>query len=178
MSIPKLKKFVADVLVKPFLSISFFIVFGAGFILIGYQTINITGKKDLNEQVVLNYTNEYFWGILRFSYHIYGVKYAEIKKQKLQNFAKLNSTVMLVGNNEEKSLLKINSNFNLNIKQNIVEKINSYIADSNRRSFKQHFKIINMLYWIGLIFFVIGILALFGWPKTIIDGIKKYRKFY
>jgi hypothetical protein len=171
-----MKRFVADALVKPLFGILFFLAFGLGFIFGGYQTIDVAGTRDAANHVVFDYAREHFWGFVKFSHRMEGVRNAELMTKTTRRSGKrptVHSAVFLVSEKEKQSLSGGSSNVDKEIKQEMVSGINAFIQDPAQRSFSKKYEIRNIFFWVGLPFFLLGLVALVGWPMAILDALKK-----
>jgi len=174
-----MKKLLLDALVKPFFAIAFCLLFGAGFIFAGYQTIMVSSEKGSDGNVVFAYTQEHFWGYLKFPHRMEGVNKAEVARHKGRrkhgHRTTTTSTVALVSDTERRALIG-GSNLDQGIKNDMVERINAYLQNPQEYTFSGKWHIRNVFYWVGLPFFLIGMVGLVGWPKSIMDSIIAYRR--
>jgi ABC-type long-subunit fatty acid transport system fused permease/ATPase subunit len=173
-----LKTFILDKLVWPLLAILFFSGVGSCLIFFGHQTIRIDSANSVEKTIVVDYTHEHFWGLLKISRRIEKVEYAEIVSSTHREFGRIvsASSVVLVTDKEKKVSLGLSAGLSYGDKRNIVDKINAHIQDHRGKSLSEKLRVRNVFYWIGLPFLAIGVLGIIGWPGSIVKAINEYKK--
>lgn len=170
-----MKKFFLDTLLKPFFAILFFLLFGVPFVFAGFQTVHVTGTKNAENVVTIDFTRKHFWGLYQSSHHLEGVTEVALESRTSDNIGTRRTNVsgiFLITPTQSESLFSFFSNTDDSLKDEAMNSLNSFITDTTQRTYDQTFKMRNIFGWFGLPFLIIGLWGLLGWPGTIIKALR------
>jgi hypothetical protein len=167
-----MKDFFVKAILEPFAAILFCLVFGLPFVYVGFQTVHVTGQKDQQGSVTIEFNRSHYWGLWQVNEELQNVQHATRKTstthRSLPRRIMLTSGVVIQTEMEEIYLLAGPSTVDDNLKLEAVNSINKFIKDSNQTKYEKTFRVANVFGWVGLPFLGLGVLGLIGWPGSII----------
>ena len=172
-----MKDFWLDAILKPLAAIAFCLAFGLPFVYSGFQRVDISGYKDGQGQVMIDFTRRHFWGLYRVEQHIEGVENATrksslVSKAGVGTRKTLVSGVFIETESQAVRLIAGSSNVNDALKLETVRGINDFIDDPSQTQFSKTIRLSNVFGWVGLPFLVLGVWGLIGWPFSIMKHIR------
>jgi len=179
-----MKKFIIDILIKPFFAILFFVGFGGFFVYGGFQLLHIKCNKNSEKNVACDISKEHFWGFVKSEFHVEGVNNVEIEKHitrgrwTKRRGRRYTLTTVVINTESRKIPLLEASNVDDKLKRDLIKKMNTYLIDQNETYFDESFSVKNIFGWVGLPFLVIGILGILSWPYSIITYWLKQKYAY
>jgi hypothetical protein len=173
------KKFIIDAFLKPLLAIVFFLGFGGFFVFGGFQSVKVELTKGVDNSVNGKITRSHLFGFYTVSTDIEEIREAAIETRRTSTAGSgrsgplLASGLVLVTRSGGTPLFLGFSNVDDDLKHEIKNTLNRYIRSENTDSFQDTFIVRNLFGWVGLPFFLIGIIGVLSWPVTIISGWQK-----
>ena len=171
-----MKKFLVKAILEPLTAILFCLAFGLPFVYFGFQTVYLTGEKDPQGAVTIEFTRKHCWGLWQVHERLDDVHYATRKTSRTHKpgsrHIRLTSGVILESENDAVALLAGTSNVDDGLKNDAIEDINAFIDDPTQTYYEKTFRVRNVFGWVGLPFLILGVLGLIGWPGSIIRHLR------
>ena len=172
-------RFLVDAFLKPLTASVFFLGFGGFFVFGGFQSVQVDLHRGIGNTVNGKITRSHLFGLYRVSTEVEGITEATIETRRSRrsssNLAMLPvSGLVLNSKSGSTPVFWGFSNVDEKFKGRIKSTLNHYIRNADGNSFQETFVIRNLFGWVGLPFFLIGILAALSWPVIIVAGWRKH----
>jgi hypothetical protein len=166
-----MKKFLVKAILEPLAAILFCLAFGLPFVYFGFQSVDLSGEKDPQGVVTIEFTRKHYWGLWPVHEKLEDVQQAtrktSITHRSVPRRIRLTSGVILESQYEAVPLLAGSSNIDDEIKNDAIGSINDFIDDPTQTYFEKSICVRNVFGWVGLPFLILGALGLVGWPGSI-----------
>lgn len=171
--------FIVDAFVKPLLATVFFLGFGGFFVFGGFQSAQVDLNRGAGNTVNGKITRSHFFGLYSVSTEVEGITEAAWDTRRTRTSSSNLATLLVSGvvlNSKTGSTPVFwgFSNIDEEYKGRIRSTLNRYIRKPDGNSFQETFVIRNLMGWVGLPFFLIGIFSVLTWPVTIVSRWRKH----
>ena len=171
-----MKQFLIKAIFEPLAAILFCLAFGLPFVYFGFQTVDLSGEKDPQGAVTIEFTRKHYGGLWQVHERLEDVQQAARKTSITHRSGprriRLTSGVILESQSQALPLLAGTSNVDDPLKNDLIEGINAFIGDPTQTYYEKSVRVRNVFGWLGLPFLVLGILGLIGWPGSIVRHLR------
>jgi hypothetical protein len=165
------------------LATAFFLGFGGFFVFGGFQTVGIDLARDVSGRVDGTLVRSHLGGLYTVRALLRGVTAVVIETRRTgggsgRSFlsAGLTSGLLIRAESGDTPLFAGYSNVDEAYRRQIARKLNAFIRRGEAARFSEQFRISNVFGWIGLPFFLFGLVGVIGWPLTLLARSRRARR--